>query len=466
VQSASSTGGSAGGASGASGSAGAVTAGGSGGSEDPDPDPMITPEERAALLALSPDELPPPPPDASNALADDPAAAKLGQRLFFTPLFAGPLLDSDNDGGPRTLGKKGDTQKVACAGCHVPSTDFMDTRSPSEQISLASGWVLRRAPSLLDVGQAKLLTWDGRRDTMYNQVFGPIEAPLEMNSSRLFAAEQIFVHFRSEYETVFGPMPPLDDAARFPPLSPEVTGCTPAGSSPPSKCDGKSHGVPGDGAEYDSMSAADQDAVTRVVVNAGKAIGAYERLLRCGPSRFDAFMRGDASAMSRAEQRGAALFVGEGKCDTCHSGPYLSDQKFHNVGLAPGTVAAAFVDADDHGASAGLAAALADPLNVKGAYSDGDDGRLPDEVLPSMEGAFRTPALRCVGRRPSLMHTGQMLTLLKVVAFFDAGGDKGAFFGESEIGPLGLSARERQDLAAFLMALNGPGAAPDLVTPP
>ena len=54
---------------------------------------------------------------------------------------------------------------------------------------------------------------------------------------------------------------------------------------------------------------------------------------------FDRFVGGDANALSPSEQRGAKLFVGAGKCSGCHAGPFLSDQSFHNVGLAPAQVA-------------------------------------------------------------------------------------------------------------------------------
>ena len=60
--------------------------------------PAFTTAEWTALLSLSPVTLPPPPADVTNAKADDPAAAALGQMLFYTPLFAGPLLDGENDG--------------------------------------------------------------------------------------------------------------------------------------------------------------------------------------------------------------------------------------------------------------------------------------------------------------------------------------------------------------------------------
>jgi cytochrome c peroxidase len=281
--------------------------------------------------------------------------------------------------------------------------------SPSHQISLGAGWGRRRAPSLLDVGQSRVLMWDGRHDTMYNQVFGPFESAAEMNSSRLFVAHQVFASFRAEYEAIFGPMPPLDDDARFPALSAELTGCSPADGQAPFVCDAEFHGSPGDGAEYDSMTPADQEAVTRIVVNVGKAIGAYERLLTCGPGRFDAWMHGDDAAATNAEKRGAKLFIGKADCVSCHDGPFMSDQQFHNVGLVPTIVASAFIDADDRGAIVGLAAALGDALNVLGIFSDGDDGRLPAAVDDTHEGAFRTPMLRCVAQRPSFFHTGQAL---------------------------------------------------------
>jgi cytochrome c peroxidase len=201
-------------------------------------------------------------------------------------------------------------------------------------------------------------------------------------------------------------------------------------------------------------------------VNIGKALGAYQRLLTCGQGRFDAWVRGDQDALSRSEQRGAALFVGKAGCVTCHSGPYFSDEAFHNVGLQPQVVATVFIDANDAGAGVGLPLAKDDPLNALGIFSDGYDERLPEEVGPEFTGAFRTPRLRCVGERPSFMHTAHMRRLDEVVEFFSRGGDIFGFPGESELTPLDLSPREQADLVAFLHALTGPGPAPALLAPP
>jgi cytochrome c peroxidase len=429
-----------------------------------DPDPVLAPETLAALRLHAPSPLPPPPADASNRFADDARAALFGRRLFFDPRFSGKLIDGDNDGSVRALGKKGETGKVACAGCHLPATVFADSRSVQQQTSLGAGWGLRRAPSLLDVGQSRVLMWDGRRDALYNQVFGPIESEIEMNSSRLYAAEQVFAHHRAEYEALFGTLPPLGNAKRFPPLPATRTGCDTLDTTP--KCTAPVVGAPGDHGPFDALAPADQDAVTRVVVNVGKAIAAYERLLACGAGKFDRWMNGDAAAMSRSEQRGAALFVGKGRCADCHKGPFFSDERFHNVGLKPTPVATVFLDANDEGASLGLSLALRDTLNVKGKYSDGYDGRLPENVDPAMKGAFRTPRLRCSSRRPSFMHTGQLRTIDDVVSFFNRGGDPYGYPGKNELRALDLSARERADLVAFVAALDGPGPPAELLAPP
>jgi len=213
----------------------------------------LSTSERAALAKLSPSSLPAPPTDISNRFADDPQAATLGQKLFFEPIFSGRLLDGDNDGSANALGARGETGKVACVGCHIAAAGFLDNRTLGEQISLGAGWGRRRAPSLLDVGQAKLLMWDGRHDALYNQPFGPLESPVEMNSSRLYAAEQLYAQYRGDYEAIFGPMPPLADVARFPKLSAEVTGCTPSTVDPVPTCNGTKHGLPGDGAEFDEL---------------------------------------------------------------------------------------------------------------------------------------------------------------------------------------------------------------------
>lgn len=432
--------------------------------ELPDVAPVLTASERAALMALRYDDGPPP-EDPSNRVADDPAARLFGQRLFFDGSLSGPLIEADNDGSPATLGHVGEAGRVSCAGCHVPASGFVDTRSPHQQISLASQWTSRRTPTLLEVAFAPLYNWDGRRDSLWSQAVGVMESEKEFNSGRLFVAQQVFALHREEYEAVFGAMPQLDDSDRFPALAPEEAGCVeqPTSTGATFACRGK----PGDGAEYDGMSEEDQLAVTEVTVNVGKAMAAYVRLLRCGRGRFDAWLDGEEDALSASEQRGAQLFVGRAQCVRCHSGPNLTDGEFHNVGLSPAQVAVAFVDYDDRGAAEGLAAALEDPLSTGGAQSDGPRDVLPERVTDQHEGAFRTPTLRCMKRRPSFMHTGQIRTAAQVVAFFSRGGDPpGNFPGINELHPLQLSERDSEDLVAFMATLEGAGPDDALLAAP
>jgi cytochrome c peroxidase len=261
-------------------------------------------------------------------------------------------------------------------------------------------------------------------------------------------ARQIAALYRGEYEALFGPLPALD---QFPVLSAADAGC----ATLPSNAATASCPKPG----------AEDEQVTRVVANMGKAISAYTRLLTCGESRFDRWIRGDAAALTAEEQAGALVFVGKGGCDGCHSGPYFTDQKFHNVGVPGGVVPFTGIDtSNDRGAAAGLALVLDDWLGPQGPFSDGDDGRLAHvpEDLTKLEGAFRTPGLRCMENRKSYMHNGEFRTLEDVVELFDAGKGHAGYVGTSEIKPLGLTVEEKAQLVAFMRTLQGPGPDPSL----
>ncbi len=404
------------------------------------------------FAALSPNPFPRVPADVSNRWADDPDAALLGQRLFFDARFSGPLLAGEHDGAflSSGLGMQGTPGKVACSSCHHPSAGFVDTRSTKQQVSLGAAWTHRRSPSLLDVGYLSVLMWDGRRDAGYNQVFGAIEASAEMNSSRLFVAQQMGRLYKADYERVFKESFP--DLSDYAPVAPEDAGCKEEQASPTMGCP-KPH----------------DDRVDRVVVNFGKAMNAYLRKLTCGAGRFDAWVNGDANALTAEERHGAELFIGKGRCVSCHSGPHFTDRQFHNIGLPGAIVSLVIQVGGDAGAAKGIPAMLADPLNVRGKFSDGYDGRLDalDHVkADDLLGAFRTPSLRCVAKRPSFTHTGQLRSLGEVVEFFSRGGATSDTTGAKEIGPLNLTLEEQAHLVAFLRTLSGPGPSADLLVPP
>ena len=64
------------------------------------------------------------------------------------------------------------------------------------------------------------------------------------------------------------------------------------------------------------------------------AIATFERTVYSDRTPFDASAQG-ISQLSAAATRGQAVFDGQGRCNTCHSGALFSDNQFHNIGLRP-----------------------------------------------------------------------------------------------------------------------------------
>jgi cytochrome c peroxidase len=80
------------------------------------------------------------------------------------------------------------------------------------------------------------------------------------------------------------------------------------------------------------------------------------------------------------------------------------------------------------------------------------------------KGAFKTPTLRDVAKRPPYMHDGSLKSLEEVVAFYDRGGVANPWLS-GQIQPLKLTRDEQGDLLAFLQALTGQ-VAPEVSRPP
>jgi cytochrome c peroxidase len=386
----------------------------------------------------------PPPPSPTNAVADDPAAAALGQQFFFDTRFSGPLVVG-SDGANGATGPAGARGTISCASCHNPAAGGADTRSRGNT-SLGASWTGRNAPSVYNAAFSPWQFWDGRRDSLWSQALGPVESPAEHNFSRLEVAHLIADVYRSSYSEVFGAMPDLVDGVRFP-----------------------SRGRPGD-ASWQAMAPQDQAVIDRIYSNFGKAIAAYERKLLDKDSAFDRYLAGDAAALAPAAVRGARLFVGRASCNECHTGPTLSDGKFHNTG-APQVGPA--VPAEDHGREDGIAKALANEFNGQGPYSDFRGGTLlqglpAGAALQDLRGAFKTPPLRGVARTAPYMHTGSFATLREVVLFYRDGGGTAGFSGRKDpaMQPLALSDQDVSDLVAFLESLDGAALPPELTSAP
>lgn len=383
---------------------------------------VFTAEERAILLELSP--VPDPPADPTNAVYEDPAAARLGQALFFDA-----RLSADGS--------------ISCASCHEPSKDWTDGKA------LARGLegLPRHTMTLWNAAHNRWFFWDGRKDTLWSQALAPLEDHREHGTSRL-----AILHLLGEdpgyaraYRAVFGALPELGDERRFPREG------RPVAAEPE-----HAHAL-----AWGSMQPEDQEAATRAFVNVGKAIAAFERRIVARDAPFDRFVegleRGDPArlaALDASAQRGARLFVGKARCIFCHDGPSFTDLEFHDnrVPVAEG---------GDPGRKLGVRRLRADPFNSLGAYADdgGAAGRNKLGLLLSDSHGgklFKTPTLRNVARTAPYMHEGQLATLAEVVRFYSRlENATPETSGERLVIPLGLSEAEEADLVAFLESLSG-----------
>ena len=154
------------------------------------------------------------------------------------------------------------------------------------------------------------------------------------------------------------------------------------------------------------------------------ALAAFERTLVTGETAYDRWLQGDTSALDKSQSNGRFLFFTRGQCAICHIPPDFSDHRFHNVGT--GTLA--------------------------------DTGRFAITGDEKDLGAFKTPSLRNWRGKEPFMHDGRFATIEEVIAFYND--PPPPEVGESELDPLGFSARDQRDLLAFMEALNG--AWPDL----
>ena len=127
---------------------------------------------------------------------------------------------------------------------------------------------------------------------------------------------------------------------------------------------------------------------------------------------------GRDSALSASARRGLRLFTGRAGCTGCHLGPNLTDEKFHNTGVAWRS------------------------------GSPADAGRALVTGLQEDRGAFKTPTLRQVAVTPPYMHDGSFPTLASVIEHYDRGGHANPFL-DSSLRPLRLSPGERRDSWRF-----------------
>jgi cytochrome c peroxidase len=411
-------------------------------------------EEWSIIKTLSP--LPALPVDTTNKYRDSPAAALLGQKLFFEPRLSGPIQTGTPQQGQ--LGAISESGKIACRNCHMPESKWLyDIRSNNggaipNATALGSQWMTRNVSSVVNtvfyVHPGSGAHWrenDGFSDSEWFDAQSEPEGPPVQNGSRLQLAHVIFEHYRDEYNDVFRdfPLAPgLADFKRFPATGSPYT----------------------DTANWNSLSKADKEIINRILVNYGKAIEAYLRKLVSRDAPFDRFVAGNNRAISHEAKQGLKLFIGKAGCIRCHNTPLFSDDDFHVIGLHIDTNLSPHADPAETGRTANQAlicgTKVADgDFSVNGHFSDDPsttrNGNFCSQTIPP--GLWRTKGLRQVAETAPYFRDGQAGTLDDVISFYDRGGDpEGTFLGgPKEIRPLHLSAEEKAQLKEFLKTLTG-----------
>ena len=381
----------------------------------------LTENELRAMLSLSPPQAPAPRPKPTNVFADNPDAAKLGEKLFFLEGLAG----------------EGTTQ--SCASCHNPELGWSD----GLQFAIGDGVGTLNTPAVRNAAFNNFVFWDGSADSLWAQAAQPIESPIEMHGSRYGVLRTISSdeELLSEWQSLFGQMPAVaQDLTRAP------------------------HAAPNEefSAGWMALTEENRLAVNTAFAKTLKAIAAFERTVVSGKSNFDLFVEGLrtedeelSKALSPQAQRGMKLFVGEANCISCHFGPLLSDGQFHNIGLEPYKKIPPVIGRPD-----GIEKVRLDLFNGRNQFSDDTSWKANGQMLYMISnehtvGAMKTPSLRDVAATAPYMHDGRFQTLEEVVEFYNLlPGFPGVGHREETLNRLLLSDDELAELVAFLESLS------------
>jgi cytochrome c peroxidase len=295
---------------------------------------------------------------------------------------------------------------ISCSSCHMPEHAFSDPRHPS--VGVTGGKIRRRPPSLANVGYRQALTWaDPRVTTLEDQAHQPLfrAEPPEMEAN----GHEASVVDRFEHDPTYRQM--------FRDAFPEKGGTV----------------------DFDQII---------------KALSAYQRSLVSFTTPYERFrFGGERDVVSEAARRGERLFLDARLgCATCHAGATFGPLAQR---LLPGAAPVVY-------ANTGLY-----DLDGKGAYPPGDRGLLENTGRGEDMGRFRAPGLRDVAKRAPYMHDGAVTSLEAVIDRYTAGAptlaaaDKISPLKDSRLRGFTISAAERDDLIAFLRALNDDAFAAD-----
>jgi len=123
-------------------------------------------------------------------------------------------------------------------------------------------------------------------------------------------------------------------------------------------------------------------------------------------SKFDIYGELDKTKASKAELQGEAIFKGKGRCISCHTAPYYTDNSMHD-------------------------------LKAERFYKQ----EMDNGMMMAHDGMIKTFPLRGIKDSPPYLHDGRCFTLEDVVEYFNL------------VQELHLATQEKQNLVAFLRAL-------------
>lgn len=261
--------------------------------------------------------------------------AKLG---MFQPIIdvahneANPINDAKIDLGRRLYYDKRLSldHTVSCNSCHDLKS-FGDDGLPTS-IGIGQQRGGRSAPTVYNAAIHIAQFWDGRAPDVEAQAIGPITNPIEMGMP---SEEYVVKVLRS---------------------------------------------IPGYLDHFKKAFPKQKEPLT--YKNIGNAIGAFERKLLT-PSRFDAYLKGEESALTEKEKVGLNTFVNKG-CATCHNGMGVGGHLYQKLGLVK-------------------------PWPTK------DKGRAEVKGFEALEGFFKVPSLRNITETGPYLHDGSIKSLEEMV---------------------------------------------------
>ncbi len=406
------------------------------------------------LLALASPAHAGPLPQADAQFTTYPAdQVALGQLLFYDPVLSG-------------------SQKVACATCHHPRFGTSDGVSlglgdggiglgparRTDPANLPPRRVARNAPALFNLGAAEFasLFHDGRLEADPSQPGGirtPMGAEMVSGFDSPLAAQAMFpVLAGDEMAGHYGE----NDVSRA-----VSQGLITVEGGAWAIIAARVAAIPEYRARFNAVIG---DAPIRFtdIANAIAAFTATE--WRADNSPFDQYLR-DQTSLPDAAMRGLALFYGKAGCDSCHSGQFQTDQRFHAIAMpqfGPGKAA----EFEDHHRDTGRMRVTGDPAD---AYR------------------FRTPSLRNITLTAPYGHDGAYASLEAMIRHhlnpvkalnaydisqallpplsnspdtwvLDRPAEMQAIATANELVPQVLSDTEIADLLAFLQTLEDPAS--------